>query len=142
MKTSHLFKYFNPISAVFIVTPILFCELLRINLYQPLTLSSNAVYTDLSQINPHKVADLDGIPGPVLRACAEKFACILQTFKKTAPCSCSGYDMLQGHRYCSSTKAFQDDAPQRLPPGSTDLHHYEVLRAAGPGTPERHTWPM
>ncbi|TWW65003.1 putative RNA-directed DNA polymerase from transposon BS [Takifugu flavidus] len=42
--------------------------------HQPITLSSTAVYTALSRINPRKAAGPDGIPGRVLRACAEQLA--------------------------------------------------------------------
>ncbi|TWW66939.1 hypothetical protein D4764_20G0009710 [Takifugu flavidus] len=42
--------------------------------HQPLTLSSNAVYTSLSRIKPLKAAGHDGIPGCVLKACAEQLS--------------------------------------------------------------------
>ncbi|KAK3564904.1 hypothetical protein QTP86_030844 [Hemibagrus guttatus] len=42
--------------------------------HQPFTLTSTDVYNVLSQINARKDAGPDGIPGCVLRACAEQLA--------------------------------------------------------------------
>ncbi|KAK3538731.1 hypothetical protein QTP86_014323, partial [Hemibagrus guttatus] len=42
--------------------------------HQPFTLTSTDVYNVLSWINAHKAAGPDGIPGRVLRACAEELA--------------------------------------------------------------------
>ena len=42
--------------------------------HQPLKLTSSDVHTALSRINAHKAAGPDGIPGRVLRACAEQLA--------------------------------------------------------------------
>ncbi|KAL0201505.1 hypothetical protein M9458_004692, partial [Cirrhinus mrigala] len=42
--------------------------------HSPITLTSSDVYTALSRINARKAAGPDGIPGRVLRACAEQLA--------------------------------------------------------------------
>ncbi|KAI2644416.1 RNA-directed DNA polymerase from mobile element jockey [Labeo rohita] len=42
--------------------------------HSPFTLTSSDVYTALSRINARKAAGPDGIPGRVLRACAEQLA--------------------------------------------------------------------
>ena len=104
---------------------------------QPLKLTSSDAHTALSRINAHKAAGPDGIPGRVLRACAEQLAGVftdifnLSLTQATVPT-------------CFKSTSIVPVPKQNSPMGLNDYHpvalntyFHEVLRATGSSTPQR-----
>ena len=95
--------------------------------HQPTTLSSTVVHTALSRINARKAAGPDGIPGRVLRACAEQLTGIftdifnLSLAQAAVPTCFKATSIVPVPKH--SKLECLNAMPQRLPPCSTDTHH-------------------
>lgn len=72
--------------------------------HQTLTLSLTDAHRALSQINAHRAAGPDGIPGHVLRTCAEQLARGLHWQLQPVPCPDSSASELQDHLHSASAE--------------------------------------